>query len=38
VTWNGRDASGHSVAAGAYFCRVSGPEGTLVTRLVHSGQ
>jgi flagellar hook capping protein FlgD len=38
VTWNGRDAAGHSVAAGAYFCRVSSPEGTLVERLVRSGQ
>jgi trimeric autotransporter adhesin len=38
VTWNGRDASGRSVAAGTYFCRVNGPEGTLVERLVRSAQ
>jgi len=38
VTWNGRDASGRSVAAGTYFCRVTGPEGTRVERLVRSSQ
>ena len=38
VTWNGRDTSGRSVAAGTYFCRVTGPEGTLVERLVRRTQ
>jgi hypothetical protein len=36
VAWNGRDTSGRSVAAGTYFCRVSGPEGARVERLVRS--
>jgi len=36
VTWDGRDTSGRSVAAGTYFCRVTGPEGALVERLVRS--
>ena len=36
VTWDGRGPSGRSVAAGTYFCRVTGAEGTLVERIVRS--
>jgi len=36
VTWNGRDTSGRSVAAGTYFCRVTGPEGTRTQQIVRA--
>jgi hypothetical protein len=36
LTWNGRDTSGRAVAAGTYFCRAAGPEGSRVERLVRS--
>jgi flagellar hook assembly protein FlgD len=34
VQWEGRDAAGRTVASGAYFCRLSSPEGVRVLQLV----
>jgi len=34
IGWDGRDAQGNRLVPGAYFVRVSGPLGTIVTRIV----
>lgn len=34
IAWDGLDARGNRLAAGAYFVRVSGPLGTAITRIV----
>lgn len=34
LAWDGRDASGKRLVPGAYFVRVSGPLGTVVSRIV----
>lgn len=34
VAWDGRDASGRSVAAGVYWCRVDAPTGRVSGRIV----
>jgi len=34
VTWNGREASGHPVAAGLYFARLVTPHGSAMQRIV----
>ncbi len=34
VNWDGRDQSGRMTAAGVYFVRMSGPEGTLTSKMV----
>jgi hypothetical protein len=34
VTWDGRDASGHTVASGLYFARLVTPQGSAMQRIV----
>lgn len=34
VTWDGRDQAGRTTAAGVYFVRMSGPGGTLTSKMV----
>jgi flagellar hook assembly protein FlgD len=34
VTWDGRDASGRTVASGLYFARLITPHGTAMRRIV----
>ncbi len=37
VIWDGRDGSGHPVAAGVYFCYAEGTTGRITTRFVKLG-
>jgi flagellar hook assembly protein FlgD len=36
VTWDGREASGRTVAAGLYFARLVTPQGSVMRRIVRT--